>query len=170
MIFSRCIAWGLAAVLPQWTHSGSRSDLADLGKTLDELRERWQVQGIAATVVQHPNYTKSGDWSVDTYALGERDRRGKPVRQDVRLAVRYPCPSSPLDAPQTLFEVASNSKLFAALATGLLVHNDSLSPRLSWDSKVASVIPDWQLVDPVAAQEADLLDILSMILRTPLKV
>ncbi|KAF8069841.1 beta-lactamase/transpeptidase-like protein [Lyophyllum atratum] len=60
--------------------------------------------------------------------------------------------------PDTLFAIASNSKLFLALSTGLLISNGSLN--LEWTTKVASVIPEWKLMDPIASKEATLLDLL----------
>lgn len=52
-------------------------------------------------------------------------------------------------------------QLFTVLATGLLVHNETMSPRLFWNSKVASVMPFWDLMDPVAARQATVLDLMS---------
>ncbi|KAG5649688.1 hypothetical protein H0H81_002495 [Sphagnurus paluster] len=60
--------------------------------------------------------------------------------------------------PDTLFAIASNSKLFLALSTGLLISNTSLN--IDWTTKVASLIPEWKLADPIASEEASLLDLL----------
>ncbi|KAH0589798.1 hypothetical protein H2248_005512 [Termitomyces sp. 'cryptogamus'] len=60
--------------------------------------------------------------------------------------------------PDTLFAIASNSKLFLALSTGLLISNHSLD--VQWTTKVATLIPEWALDDPVASQEATILDLL----------
>ncbi|KAF8063357.1 beta-lactamase/transpeptidase-like protein [Lyophyllum atratum] len=61
----------------------------------------------------------------------------------------------------TLFAIGSNSKLFNAIATGLLVSNETLSPRLLWTSKLASIVPGWGLVDTIAAKQATIIDALS---------
>ncbi|KAJ6588019.1 beta-lactamase/transpeptidase-like protein [Mycena capillaripes] len=61
----------------------------------------------------------------------------------------------------TLFGIGSNSKLFDILATGLLVSNESLSPRISWNTKIASVVPEWELMDPVASSESTIVDVMS---------
>ncbi|KAF5376299.1 hypothetical protein D9615_008485 [Tricholomella constricta] len=71
---------------------------------------------------------------------------------------RTSSPSPVPVTPDTLFAIASNSKLFLALAAGLLISNASLN--LDWTTKLASVIPEWKLVDPVASEEATLLDLL----------
>jgi CubicO group peptidase (beta-lactamase class C family) len=52
-------------------------------------------------------------------------------------------------------------QLFDILATGLLVSNATLSPRLSWTSKIASIIPTWGLEDPIATRQATIIDLMS---------
>ncbi|KAJ7686213.1 beta-lactamase/transpeptidase-like protein [Mycena rosella] len=61
----------------------------------------------------------------------------------------------------TLFAIGSNSKLFDVLATGLLISNETLSPRISWTSKMAAILPGWKLMDPVATSESTILDLMS---------
>ncbi|KAJ6609281.1 beta-lactamase/transpeptidase-like protein [Mycena sp. CBHHK59/15] len=63
--------------------------------------------------------------------------------------------------PDTIFPMGSNSKLFDILATGLLISNESLSPQISWTTKIASVIPGWKLMDPVASSESTITDLMS---------
>ncbi|KAG6860771.1 hypothetical protein C0995_007674 [Termitomyces sp. Mi166 len=60
--------------------------------------------------------------------------------------------------PDTLFAIASNSKLFTAVSAGLLISNSSLD--VDWTTKVATLIPEWGLADPIASQEATVLDLL----------
>lgn len=52
-------------------------------------------------------------------------------------------------------------QLFTVFATGLLIHNETLTPRLSWTSKFASIVPGWDLQDPVAAKQATITDAMS---------
>ena len=52
-------------------------------------------------------------------------------------------------------------KLFDVIAAGLLVSNTSLEPQISWDTKLASILPDWGLMDPVASEETTILDAMS---------
>lgn len=47
------------------------------------------------------------------------------------------------------------------LATGLLVANESLSPRISWDTKIADILPGWELMDPIATKETTISDAMS---------
>ncbi|KAJ7908943.1 beta-lactamase/transpeptidase-like protein [Mycena leptocephala] len=56
---------------------------------------------------------------------------------------------------------ADGTKLFTVLATGLLISNESLSPPLSWKTRLASVIPDWKFIDSVASAESTITDIMS---------
>ena len=55
--------------------------------------------------------------------------------------------------------MGSNSKLFAALALGSIV--ESSNSTITWNTKVADILPEWVLQDPVATKYATLLDILS---------
>ncbi|KAE9396088.1 beta-lactamase/transpeptidase-like protein [Gymnopus androsaceus JB14] len=63
--------------------------------------------------------------------------------------------------PDTLFNLGSNSKLFNAISVGLLISNESLSPRLSWETEIASVLPEWGLLDPVASTKNTVSDLMS---------
>lgn len=53
------------------------------------------------------------------------------------------------------------SQLFDILATGLLISNQSLSPQISWTTKIAEILPDWKLMDPVASAESTITDLMS---------
>ncbi|CAK5282114.1 unnamed protein product [Mycena citricolor] len=52
-------------------------------------------------------------------------------------------------------------QLFDVITTGLPIHNASLSPRISWDSKTADILPGWGLMDPVANRESTIPDLMS---------
>ena len=41
------------------------------------------------------------------------------------------------------------------------MHNETLSPRLSWTSTLTSVIPDFGLEDPVASKYTTIIDAMS---------
>ncbi|KAJ6588140.1 beta-lactamase/transpeptidase-like protein [Mycena capillaripes] len=95
--------------------------------------------GVGIAVVQ-----KSQDsWRVETKGYGIAKVDGTKV------------------TPETLFGIGSNSKLFDILATGLLISNESMSPRISWDTKIASFVPEWELMDPVASSESSIVDVMS---------
>lgn len=96
--------------------------------------------GAAVAVVRMDD---QGAWSVETKGYGIATANGSKVTEN------------------TLFPVGSNSKLFTVFATGLLIHNETLTPRLSWTSKFASIVPGWDLQDPVAAKQATITDAMS---------
>lgn len=63
--------------------------------------------------------------------------------------------SAPVNA-QTLFDIASNSKLFTATAIGLLVEEG----KLAWDAPVITYLPWFQLWDPYVTREVTIRDLL----------
>ncbi|KAJ7144400.1 beta-lactamase/transpeptidase-like protein [Mycena epipterygia] len=82
-------------------------------------------------------------WTVETKGYGIAKADGTKVTED------------------TLFAIGSNSKLFDILATGLLISNESLSTRLSWKTKIGSVVPEWELMNPIASAESTIEDVMS---------
>ncbi|KAJ7575075.1 beta-lactamase/transpeptidase-like protein [Mycena floridula] len=106
----------------------------------DVLAEWNSPAGISVAVVKKAD---DGTWLTETKGYGVAQRDGSKV------------------TTETLFAIGSNSKLFDVLATGLLISNESLSPRISWDSKIASIIPEWELMDPIATQESTIVDLMS---------
>lgn len=70
----------------------------------------------------------------------------------------------------SLSAIASNSKLFTAFSVGMLLRNDTLGEAykdrtgqtLSYRSKLKDLLPNglWELYDPVATEQADLVDLL----------
>jgi CubicO group peptidase (beta-lactamase class C family) len=64
--------------------------------------------------------------------------------------------NAPVDE-KTLFGVASNSKAFTAAAVGILVDQG----KLSWDTKVTDVIPEFKLYDSYVTQEFTVRDLLT---------
>lgn len=68
--------------------------------------------------------------------------------------------------PQSLWAIASNSKVFVALSIGLLIErNTSLSngQLLDWDTKIVDILgDDWKLEDGYATDHLDVTDLLSM--------
>lgn len=65
--------------------------------------------------------------------------------------------------PETVFRLASLSKAFATALTGVLVDDG----KLSWDTKLASVLPFFKLKSDSAAQQATVRDILGQRLGLP---
>ncbi|MEJ5963285.1 serine hydrolase [Pedobacter immunditicola] len=57
----------------------------------------------------------------------------------------------------TLFGVASNTKAFTAAALGMLVDEK----KITWDTRVTDVIPEFKLYDPYVTQEFTIRDLLT---------
>jgi CubicO group peptidase (beta-lactamase class C family) len=65
-----------------------------------------------------------------------------------------------------MWGIASNSKLFTALAVALLIDRKSPTPHsngtvLSFHTKVKDVLPWWGVQDPYAEEHLTILDMLS---------
>ncbi|KAK7050045.1 hypothetical protein VNI00_005477 [Paramarasmius palmivorus] len=98
----------------------------------------WNSSGGASVAVV--KQYEDGSWQVETKGYGiAKVAEGKKLDAD------------------SLFYIA---KLFTAIATGMLVSNKSLSPRLSWDTKIADILPEhlWKLQDPIASAETTITD------------
>ncbi|KAK0470762.1 beta-lactamase/transpeptidase-like protein, partial [Armillaria novae-zelandiae] len=96
--------------------------------------------GLGVAVVKQDD---AGGWQIEKKGYGYATLSGSKVSED------------------TLFCIGSNSKLFNVLATGLLISNNSLAPGVSWDSKIADLIPEWELRDPVASARSTIVDLMS---------
>ncbi|KAJ6463409.1 beta-lactamase/transpeptidase-like protein [Mycena sanguinolenta] len=96
--------------------------------------------GVAVTVVRQDG---QGGWIVETKGYGTAKADGTPV------------------TPDTLFSIGSESKLFDISATGLLISNQSLTPSIDWTTKIASIIPEWELMDPIASNGSSIIDLMS---------
>jgi len=57
----------------------------------------------------------------------------------------------------TLFGIASNTKAFTAASIGVLVDQE----RLTWDTKVSDIIPEFKLYDPYVTSEFTIRDLLT---------
>ncbi|WVQ92970.1 hypothetical protein IAU59_000032 [Kwoniella sp. CBS 9459] len=146
-----------------------------LRRSIDQLRTRWGVQGVTIGLAASPDFAKDhghatflsahveneaattakDDWCKETAGFGVADRRGNPVEGE------------------TLFAIASNSKLFTAISVGLLVENHTILPaingdggsenqELEWTTKIKDILPEWELRDEIASEHANLIDLASM--------
>ncbi|KAJ7349818.1 beta-lactamase/transpeptidase-like protein [Mycena albidolilacea] len=92
----------------------------------------WNSSGLSVAVVQQDTNTP-GTWNVEFGSYGTAQADGSPV------------------TPDTLFAIASNSKLFLSISVGLLIKNESLAAvrgqELRWDTKIKTVLPEWALLD-----------------------
>ncbi|KAG6915972.1 hypothetical protein DXG01_009061 [Tephrocybe rancida] len=109
---------------------------------INDLLKGWNSPGGVAVAVVRGG--EDGTWNVETKGYGVATLAdGSRVTET------------------TLFAIGSNSKLFDAIATGLLISNETISPRLTWTTKLTSVIPGWGLIDPIAEKQATIVDALS---------
>ncbi|KAJ7624932.1 beta-lactamase/transpeptidase-like protein, partial [Roridomyces roridus] len=142
-------AASLAAVLGQQQQAFSSISLDEeapilnvgLDAAIQEILAEFKTPGGAGVAVARK--TASGTWKLESKGYGNATGAGDKVDE------------------HTLFSLGSNSKLFDVLATGLLISNETLSPGISWNSKVASIVPGWKLADPVATSESTIVDIMS---------
>ncbi|KAL7419235.1 hypothetical protein Q5752_006072 [Cryptotrichosporon argae] len=141
------LPWALLTHLWRLLHPGFEPAPSILPREviddLDRIRDAWDVAGLAVALVLAPNGTRG--WHDETLSFG-RARDGVDVDAD------------------SLFSLASNSKLFTAAALGLLIENATATPAgsLAWDTRLVNVLPDWGLADAFASAEANLVDLLSM--------
>ena len=70
-----------------------------------------------------------------------------------------------LMTPDSVFAIASNSKLFLAMSVGLLISNKTLAEErgeeIKWSTKIRDLIPEWGLMDEEMDQGVSLQDMLS---------
>lgn len=117
---------GATAVLPAQAPLGSAVDAV-----VERVRKDFEVPGIAVAVVKDGKV-------VHLKGYGVR-RLGDP---------------SPV-TPRTLFGIASNTKVFTAVAVGLLVEEG----RLAWDDRVVDRLPGFQMSDPYVTREMRIRDL-----------
>ncbi|KAJ7624933.1 beta-lactamase/transpeptidase-like protein [Roridomyces roridus] len=147
LAFCALLAASLAASLGQQPFSSNSLDEeapilnAGLDAAIQEILAEFKSPGGAGVAVARK--TAAGTWRLESKGYGNATGAGDKVDE------------------HTLFSIGSNSKLFDVLATGLLISNETLSPRILWNSKVASIVPGWKLADPVATSESTIVDIMS---------
>ncbi|KAF8585051.1 beta-lactamase/transpeptidase-like protein [Ramaria rubella] len=129
--------------VPLHTRNLKHGDILDndFASWLEKTGANWGMKGVAVAVVRKNEDT--GRWITETRGFGVANRWGDAVDEE------------------TLFSIGSNSKLFTALSMGLLVANESI--LVDWDTKIKDIVPEsvWNLQDPIARDQANLVDILS---------
>ncbi|KAF8309918.1 beta-lactamase/transpeptidase-like protein, partial [Clavulina sp. PMI_390] len=109
-----------------------------LDQFVHNVMQEWGVQGLSVAVVSKDT---TGAWKREYKGWGASDRHGSPV------------------TPQTLFNIASNTKVFTALAIGLLVENGTFTD--GWNTRILDLLPEWPPQDQYLKLHAKLVDILS---------
>ncbi|MFC3033170.1 serine hydrolase [Pseudoalteromonas fenneropenaei] len=113
--------------------SAGEVKVADVDAAVHAAMNKFQIPGIAIAVVE----------------------KGKVVMAK-GYGVRHLTSQAPVDA-ETLFGIASNTKAFTAAALAMLIDEG----KLSWDDKVISHLPEFQLADPYVTREMRVRDLLS---------
>lgn len=98
----------------------------EFAQHVSDLMEEWHVPGLAIAVVQNETVVSKG--------FGHADL----TEQTLRTVT-----------PDTVFDIASNSKSLTAAAIALLVEDDETYPDVKWDTPVSRLLPE----DFVMAQE-----------------
>lgn len=110
-----------------------RDPLTGLDAYIRRAVQDWHIAGLAIAVVKD-------DSVVFARGYGVREA-GKPAPVDTR----------------TLFAIGSNTKLFTAVAAGMMVDQG----KLGWDDRVIDRLPWFQLYDPWVTREIRVRDLLS---------
>ncbi|KAF4593587.1 hypothetical protein EYR40_008374 [Pleurotus pulmonarius] len=135
------IVFPLGTVVAQSTSPNGPVLTEEIDAFINGLLSDWNSPGgLSVAVVRK---TGNDSWNVETKGYGLAKADGTKVTK------------------RTLFSIGSNSKLVTALATGLLVSNQTLEPRILWDTKIKSIVPGWGLMDPIASEEASIIDLMS---------
>jgi len=108
-------------------------DLDSLDSYFERSREEWTVPGLAIGIVKN-------DKLIYAKGFGQRNINKKAA----------------VDS-QTIFPIASNTKAFTAAAIAILVDED----KLSWDTKVNTILPYFQMYDEFVTEHFTIADMLS---------
>lgn len=119
----------------------------EIEEHINRVIQQWNLTGLAVAIVRQDPDSPTG-WHQEFGSYGVAKADGTPV------------------TPDTLFALGSNSKLFTAMATGLLISNQTLGKErgveLSWSTKAKDVFGDiWGLMDEEASLGTSIQDMLS---------
>jgi CubicO group peptidase (beta-lactamase class C family) len=120
------------AIAPPARGQDARSAPADLDAYIAKAMQTFEVPGLALAVVKDGRVVVSKGYGVR--------RLGDPAPVDAR----------------TLFGIASNTKVFTAVALGILVEEG----KLAWDAPVIQYLPWFQMWDPYVTRELTIRDLL----------
>jgi len=114
---------------------------AETDAYITSLVERWNSTGLSVAVTRQGE--AEGEWMTEFRTYGVANELGD------------------APTPDTMFSIASNSKLFTALSVGLLISNDTTG-KLQWNSKAKDVYGDlWELWDEEATSGVKIQDMFS---------
>jgi len=105
----------------------------EIDRIVEQTMQTFDVPGIAVAVVKDDRVIHMKGYGVRSIASGEK-----------------------MDE-NTLFAIASNSKAFTSAALGILVDEG----KLTWDTKVIDIIPEFRLYDPYVTSDFNIKDLLT---------
>lgn len=111
----------------------AQEELAGLDAYIERAMEAWGIAGMSVAVVKDGEIVYAKGFGVRDVSTGE-----------------------PVDE-HTLFAIGSNTKLFTAVAAGMLVDEGIMQ----WDARITDYLPSFQLHDPYVTRELTLRDALS---------
>lgn len=119
--------------------------LPETHEWISSLLHRRNSSGLSVAVVRKDDHLPTG-WEIDFGSYGIATADGQHV------------------TPDTMFAIASNSKLFLSLSVGLIMANESLGKKLDWNSKATEVFKGtnlWGLMDEDLERGINVQDMLS---------
>ncbi|TFK22695.1 beta-lactamase/transpeptidase-like protein [Coprinopsis marcescibilis] len=129
-------------------------------KYIKGLITEWNSTGLGVAVIQKlpsPPGSQTPAWKIEFGSYGiSRKTSGSTEAVPV--------------TPDTIFAIASNSKLFLSISIGLLISNQTLADefrhrtgqKLTWKSKMVDLMPErWKMWDEEAQRSATIQDLLS---------
>ncbi|KAJ7261002.1 beta-lactamase/transpeptidase-like protein [Mycena rebaudengoi] len=122
----------------------------EIDAAINNILFEWNTPGGAAVVVVRMD--GNGGWLTETKGYGTANSDGTKVNADTIFSLGSDSKANPPQLARPLFNV---------LATGLLISNTSLIPQISWKTKIASILPTWKLMDPVASAGSTITDLMS---------
>ena len=104
-----------------------------IDRLTERVRKEFNVPGIAVAVVKDGAVIHMKGYGVRSIATGEKTDE------------------------KTLFAIASNTKAFTVAALGILIDEK----RLTWDTRVIDIIPEFRLYDPYVTEDFRIMDLLT---------
>ncbi|THU80573.1 beta-lactamase/transpeptidase-like protein [Dendrothele bispora CBS 962.96] len=118
----------------------------DIDNFINDLLKDYNSPGLSVAVIRQNDSYEEG-WLTEFGSYGIAKGDGSPV------------------TPDTLFAIASNSKLFLSFSVGLLISNETLAKErgqeISWLTKAKDLIPEWGLMDKDMENIVNIQDMLS---------
>ncbi|KAK7442199.1 hypothetical protein VKT23_016171 [Stygiomarasmius scandens] len=148
LLHSVCFAAQIPFQAPKSTESQITNIFitSEIDIFVNDLLKEYDSPGLSVAVVRK-NASSPNGWLTEFGSYGVARGDGSPV------------------TPDSLFAIASNSKLFLSLSVGLLISNETLAKErgktISWLTKAKDLIPEWELMDEDMERIVNIQDMLS---------